>query len=277
MAEPRRPDPAAAPNPSADQDLRSAQIDVLLVEGLDAYFAGRHEEAVHVWTRVLFLDRSHARARAYIDRARTAIAERQRQSDELLQASQDLLDRGQTRAARDRLAEAVSTTGEDERASALRFRLERLERLIAASRRPEPATATSAPARGLVPAARRIGPVWMRRTAVLALVASALVLLTLAFTNSILPRWVGFDVTENMASHVASAPLPILSSADVAVIRARTLYSRGRLTEALQALDRVPAESASRADADRLRAEIERLLLAAMPVKSTPIPGGEAR
>jgi hypothetical protein len=46
------------------------------------------------------------------------------------------------------------------------------------------------------------------------------------------------------------------------MVRARTLYSRGRLAEALQALDRVDDESASRVEADRLRVEIQRTLLA---------------
>ena len=44
---------------------------------------GRHELAINVWTRVLFLDRGHARARAYIERARSAVAERQREGEEL--------------------------------------------------------------------------------------------------------------------------------------------------------------------------------------------------
>ncbi|MDQ3071329.1 MAG: hypothetical protein M3R55_16555, partial [Acidobacteriota bacterium] len=41
------------------------QIEELLIAGLDRYFAGRHEDAIHVWTRVLFIDRGHRRARAY--------------------------------------------------------------------------------------------------------------------------------------------------------------------------------------------------------------------
>ena len=56
--------------------------------------------------------------------------------------------------------------------------------------------------------------------------------------------------------------MPVLSSSDVALIRARTLYGRGRLAEALQALDRVDDWSAVRPDADALRVEIQRLLLA---------------
>ena len=103
-------------------------MESLLVEGLDRYFLGRHEEAVHIWTRVLFLDRSHPRARAYIDRARTALAERQRRSEELLHASQALLEQGRTSAARQLLTEAIAATGDDERASALRMRLDRVER-----------------------------------------------------------------------------------------------------------------------------------------------------
>ena len=56
--------------------------------------------------------------------------------------------------------------------------------------------------------------------------------------------------------------LPILTSADVALIRAQTLYTRGRLAEALQALDRVGPESPSRPAADELRLQIQQLLLA---------------
>ena len=54
----------------------------------------RYELAINVWTRALFLDRSHARARAYIDRARSALAERQRESEELLQNGVAAFQRG---------------------------------------------------------------------------------------------------------------------------------------------------------------------------------------
>jgi hypothetical protein len=60
---------------------RESLIEQLLLSGLDHYFAGRFEQAVHVWTRVFFLDRGHARARAYIERARSAIAEREREAE----------------------------------------------------------------------------------------------------------------------------------------------------------------------------------------------------
>src|SRR5580692_5598342 len=83
MSDPLRTDPSraldAAPEPSRD-----AKIEQLLLVGLDHYFTAQYEQAINVWTRALFFDRSHARARAYIERARRAQAERQRESEELL-------------------------------------------------------------------------------------------------------------------------------------------------------------------------------------------------
>ncbi|HMJ86429.1 MAG TPA: hypothetical protein VK504_24800 [Vicinamibacterales bacterium] len=73
---------------------RDAKIEQLLLLGLDHYFAARYELAINVWTRALFIDRSHPRARAYIDRARSALAERQRESEELLQNGVAAFQRG---------------------------------------------------------------------------------------------------------------------------------------------------------------------------------------
>src|SRR6202040_1575626 len=85
---------------------RDAKIEQLLLVGLDHYFAANYELAISVWTRVLFLDRSHARARAYIERARSALAERQRESEELLQSGLAALQRGDAGEAR-RLVQAA--------------------------------------------------------------------------------------------------------------------------------------------------------------------------
>ena len=84
MTDPLRTDhlPEAGDVPERERDAR---VEDLLLTGLDHYFVGQHELAISVWTRVLFLDRGHARAKAYIDRARSAIAERQREGEELLQ------------------------------------------------------------------------------------------------------------------------------------------------------------------------------------------------
>jgi len=48
----------------ADPD---AKIEQLLLLGLDHYFAAQYDQAINVWTRVLFLDRNHPRARAYVE------------------------------------------------------------------------------------------------------------------------------------------------------------------------------------------------------------------
>ena len=106
---------------------RDARVEELLLIGLDHYFAGQHELAISVWTRVLFLDRGHARARAYIERARGAIAERQRESEELLHTGMAAFDRGDGGTARRLLTSAVERGAASEEAIALLERLDRLE------------------------------------------------------------------------------------------------------------------------------------------------------
>src|SRR5579864_7358806 len=89
---------------------RDAKIEQLLLAGLDRYFGAQYEQAINVWTRVLFLDRNHARARAYIERARSALAERQRESEELLQSGLAAFGRGESSEAR-RLLQAALDGG----------------------------------------------------------------------------------------------------------------------------------------------------------------------
>ncbi len=255
MAELRRTETSLADPGARDRD---SQADALLVQGLDQYFAGQYEEAIHVWTRVLFLDRSHARARAYIDRARTALAERQRKSDELLQTGQQMLDCGDTDAARDLLSQAVASTGDDERAAALRVKLERVERLSV----PAPASQLAIrPAPEIVP-----GWVWPRRSPTMVVVIAAFaagLLLLIGLTSPSVRDWMGFgSAAETLTASTVPAKMQVLSRSDVALIRARALYARGRLAEALQVLDRVDDNSPIRQDADVLRVEIQRLLLA---------------
>lgn len=237
---------------------RDGRVESLLVEGLDRYFVGRYEEAVHIWTRVLFLDRTHPRARAYIDRARTALAERQRRSDELLHASQSLLDQGNAVDARQLLSEAVAETGDDERAAALRMRLDRIDRMDQIVRLDR--GAGRADQSGAVGARAVVHPVtpalWWTLVAATSLVTLWLI------TRLVFPAW---QPIEPAAPAVAftSAPITVPGSADVALVRARTLFARGRLADALVALDRVGQDDTRRPEADRLRVEIQRLLLAA--------------
>lgn len=256
MAEPRRLDGVHG----ADANDRDSQAEVLLVDGLDQYFAGRYEDAIHIWTRVLFLDRSHARARAYIDRARTALAERQRRGEEMLQASQDLLGQGRTDAARHLLIEAVATAGEDERASAVRAKLERLERLERVRGGDATRSTPIAPA-GVVP-----GWQWPQpsRGAVAfgATLVVGLVLLATVASPAVQDWFRTRDGSERLAATAPAQNWTVPSSSDVALVRARTLYNRGRLAEALQALDRVSPDSSIRTEANDLRLQIQQMLLA---------------
>lgn len=251
--------------PDADAAGRDSQIEALLVAGLDHYFARRYDDAIHLWTRVLFVDRSHARARAYIERARTALAERQRRAEELVATGHTLIDQGHTEAARGVLAEALAATGEDERASALRLRLERVERALAGPAAARSAGAAASPVPGWTEVRRRPARLGL---AVAAIAGAALVALV---TVPALQQFVGLPSPQTefrLSAGVVSAP--VLSSAEVALVRARTLYGRGRLAEALQALDRVGADSPSRSAADQLRIEIQRLLLASGREPSKP-------
>jgi tetratricopeptide (TPR) repeat protein len=217
--DPRRLDVPADPETAA----RDSQIEALLVDGLDHYFARRYDEAIHLWTRVLFLDRSHARARAYIERARTALAERQRRAEELLATGHNLIDQGRTGAARDVLAEAVATTGEDERASALRLRLERVER-------------AQVPASGEQHSARLSAP---------------------------MSAWVRARMRPGMLSLVAASATVALLLVTVPTVQSMMGLPSGRTEVALAtAPDRVGLDSSSRSEADQLRIEIQRLLLA---------------
>src|SRR5689334_16661695 len=106
MSDPLRTDDGRAPDAASGAD-REAKIEELLLVGLDHYFASDYDQAINVWTRALFLDRSHPRARAYIERARSALAERQRQSEEFLQSGLAAFARGDGREARRLLRAAI--------------------------------------------------------------------------------------------------------------------------------------------------------------------------
>src|SRR6185503_5018170 len=127
MSEPLRHDPAHALDGGASKPDRNAKIEQLLLTGLDHYFAAQHDHAINVWTRALFLDRSHARARAYIERARSALAERQRESDELLHNGVAAFERGEGGEARRLLQAALEGGAPSDEALAVLDRLNRLE------------------------------------------------------------------------------------------------------------------------------------------------------
>src|SRR5881394_827995 len=178
MSDPLRTDGARAHADVADVASgmdRDAKIEQLLLVGLDHYFAARYELAINVWTRALFLDRSHARARAYIDRARSALAERQRESEELLQNGVAAYQRGEGEEARRLLQAAIDRGAPSEEALAVLDRLNRLE--VPAAAAPMPRTGRS---RRPVPDAGNTSPRPAGRLGVGIAVIAALAVLTAA-------------------------------------------------------------------------------------------------
>lgn len=259
--------------------VRDARIEELLLAGLDHYFCARYSEAIHVWTRVLFLDRTHQRARAYIERARSAIAEGQRESDELLQRGMAAFQQGESQLARRLLTRAAERAGsQQEEALAVLGRIDRLE--AAGS---QDADVRSIRIRSDLPVTReapkRKSLLWF---ALLVFLAALGTIGILVMTRSAGPAWDALLPAETRET--AALPpnvLPAPQPGEIALVRARTLFSRGHLNEAIRVLDEMPLGDRVAAEADALRADIQRVLFetagARVPRPEAPGPTGATR
>jgi hypothetical protein len=248
-------------DPLRDHESAESRIEELLLAGLDHYFSGQHELAISVWTRVLFLDRSHARARAYIERARGAIAERQREGEELLQTGTAAFHRGDAEGARRLLTSAVERGAQPDEALAMLDRLERLSPAPTGSA--SDVTRTSRHHAGH-PAARTHERRGIRAATLLLVLAIGLasgVLVMITWSSGVLP-WSPWPASTPAAA-VAESPLPVPSVSEVSLSRARAWSGAGRLRDALIALEAVRPGDPLRPQADELRADIQRQLLAA--------------
>lgn len=263
MSDQPRPDRARAAGDPPDRD-RDGRVEVLLVAGLDHYFNGRFDLAINIWTRVLFLDRGHARARAYIERARGAIAERQREGEELVHSGSAAFDRGDLNDARRLLSSALERGVASEEALAL---LNRLERLDAVSAQPEPAAShpvrrlLGARPRALSEASGRSPMVWIAAGVAVGLLAAAVAAVVLWIRGDAWLAWTPPPAAAPAA--VAPEPLPVPSASEIWMARGRDLYLKGRLRDALSALEAIRPGDPLRAEADACRAAIQRQLLAA--------------
>jgi hypothetical protein len=219
-----------------------------------------------VWTRVLFLDRSHARARAYIERARGAIAERQREGEELLQTGAAAFQRGDAEGARRLLTSAVERGAQPDEALAM---LDRLQRLApAATTSPaDPARASRHPLTHHAPAHERRGIRAATLLLVLAIGLASGVLVMIAWSSGMFP-WSPWPAST--AAAMPETPLPVPSASEVSLARARGWAGIGRLRDALAALDGIRPGDPLRPQADELRADIQRQLLAAARAATPP-------
>ncbi len=285
MSDPLRTGPLREPNsPSIDAvAARDAKIESLLLSGLDHYFVSDYAQAIDVWTRALFLDRQNTRARAYIDRARSALAEQQRESEELLHSGVAAFERGEIDAARQLLNAAVHRGGAHEVALAF---LTRIDRINAAA----PATAAPRPVSPNLLFGPIVEPVDRRRwrlAGVLALIgALTIAASTLGFRDSVrsVVPFLNTGADVGLAPvRVIQDPVIVPRSSETAMMRGRALFESGRLYDALRAVDLVRPTDPLRPEADRLKAAIQRELLAlqapsgASDLEHPPAPAGTAR
>ena len=255
MTDPLRFDRPASGD--ADSRERDARIEELLLVGLDHYFAGRHELAINIWTRVLFLDRSHGKARAYIERARGALAEKHRQAEELIHTGQAALDRGDHRAARRLLTSAERAGGGDEALSLL-HRLDRLDAAAPATARTRPSSpGTRSP---FIPlGTRRAMHGWRGCSRASPLVCSS------PGSSAVISGWSPIRSSSPSLAPVRRRvqPLPMPSGSEIRLTRARRLYAQGELPAALALLEAGEVDERHAASVNELRTTIQRQLLAA--------------
>ena len=243
MADPQSS--SSLPTDPSGSDREDARIEQLLVAGLDQYFAGDFESAINLWTRVLFLDRHHDRARAYIERARSAQAEHHRQAEALVHEGLVAFDRGDVEHARALLSDALDRGASQDSTLGV---LDRIQRLDVANRsdrshRPAPRPRSAAP--GHRPSAESPQPIPAARF--WTLTGVSLVILGAAswwlWTSS---SWQALWPAQAAAARMSAipevnTPLPVPTAAEAYLRRGRDLFDSGRLRDALAEYDRVPA------------------------------------
>ncbi|MEE2966186.1 MAG: hypothetical protein VX427_18850 [Acidobacteriota bacterium] len=260
-----------APATTVGGEDRAAKIEQLLQFGLDHYVQGQFDRAVDVWTRVLFLDRTHAGARAHIGRARAAMAERLRESEALLHAGVDACERGQAVEARALLTKAIQHGGANDEVLAALDRVERLGAVGAT------ASGDTVRLRGRVRHPRRdvgrVAPRRPRRRLALWLLPVPLVMAA-AGTAYIAGGWASSElgpigarprgVSSMSLESVDSLPVP--SVPELALRRAETLADEGRLSEALGVLATVGRGAGVGQGLEALRGQLQRRLLEGVTV-----------
>lgn len=274
MTDPLPSGPRREAQTGAEDDAR---IEQLLVTGLDHYFAGEFEAAINLWTRVLFLDRNHDRARAYIDRARSAQGEQHRVSEALVHQGLEAFDRGEVARARTLLSDALEQGASHDLALGVLGRIDRLDVGQTRSLAEPPPIAR----RRMLPrkrpsetpgSDRRLSlGTWISLVSVVTLVGA--VALYYDAPLNLAGLWPAPPVADRpFAAIVTPAPLPVPLPAETYLREGRALFASGKLRDALRAVDRVPVGDSLRQDADRLRGEIQRELLAVASAEGSPAP-----
>ncbi len=264
MADPNSSGPRRSEALPAEDEGR---IEHLLVTGLDHYFAGEFDAAINLWTRVLFLDRTHDRARAYIDRARSAQAEQQRISEALVHQGLEAFDRGEVVRARALLSDALDQGASHEVAMGVIGRIDRLDLGQRTAAPAAPISRQRTRAKAVVsdrPSEdQRRGNRALRWATAACVVVVAAVSFVVVTPNG-LADWFPVQATTELpvSATVTPAPLPVPSPTEAYVAQGRALFANGKLRDALRVLDRIPLSDSLRPEGDRIRGEIQRELLA---------------
>jgi hypothetical protein len=269
MSEPLRTDPAdQAPLSEAD---RAARIEQLLLSGLDHYFSGHYDQAINIWTRVAFLERGHGRARAYIERARGALAERQRESEELTHTGIAAYEAGDLQTARELLTRAVEQGGGNDTALLFLQRLSRLDVVSGAARSHVAVPGRSRGPRREPPSTATPASSW-----IVTIAACVVVVGLVAVTALAVRSWlVELPVTAPQGEPARAEALPIVRVSDTRMTRARELATTGQSHDALALLSEIDIADPLRGEADRLTADIQRGLLGGAGVAPATAPVGE--
>ncbi len=253
------------PNSKLDEET-DRKIERLLLQGLDHYFKQQFERAIEIWSRVLFLERNNTRAQAYIAKARSAVAERIRESEESFFVGAEAFDRGDVDRARELLLDAIKSGGNRDEVLTL---LDRLDRLEIASGLPE----KTRPSRSQTFKDeeklkffdfRKVS--WSRNQYLIAL--SCLFGLGLAVALWFLNSDVSLDRNTltpeqifSVSVHDEHSGLQLLLMSDITLRRAEREMADGRYFEALRLLELISPGEPSSGKANKLKTEIQSELL----------------
>ncbi len=115
-------------NAQADRHEAPRKIGGLLQQGRGLFRNGRLQQAIHVWTRILFLDRNNRAARDAIGQAKRVIAERQRELDALVLEAARCEASGDRRGALQRVNKVLSLDPRHAEGRSLLDKIEEQER-----------------------------------------------------------------------------------------------------------------------------------------------------
>ncbi len=230
-------------NPPADPVRR------LLDEGRALLGAGRGDQAILAFERVLLQDPGHADARRGLDEARTLVTEGERRSESHLDDAERALDAGRLEEAREHLDAALAVGRGGPRALTLSDRLDGRSGRLAHGPAQDPDRAP-------LPARHR-GPHWSRR----AFLATCVLVLG-SVTIAVAAGWDELMVRLTRApqpSQAAAPPTlgPPASEAGRAVSDAQRRLEQGDPAGALAALERVRPEDPLYPYAQQLRLKSE--------------------